>query len=305
MAKRGTHRGPNGVLVIDKPRGMTSHDVVNHVRRNLGVRRVGHAGTLDPMATGVLVVLVGEATKLAPYLSGQEKSYEAQIQLGSTTNTLDVEGEVTERAGLPPWWTDRRERQAKIRTALDLEAQRAMQVPPVYSAIKVRGRSAHARVRAGEALDLAARPVAVRSLALAGVSEEGRLSLELTVSKGYYVRSLARDLGRALGLPAYLCALRRTASGAFALERAAPLGAPLPTPICVTEAVRLAMPVVTLTASGCVRARQGVPMDRSDFTTPPSTGTSAWLDASGALVAIGEVTDGRAAVVRGFVATQG
>src|SRR5690606_12911070 len=126
----------HGVLVVDKPAGLTSHDVVARVRRRLGRRRVGHAGTLDPMATGVLVVMVGEATKLGPYLSGEDKAYLATVSLGQATDTLDAEGEVTARAPLPAWWAEPAERAARVEAALDRERKRRSQQPPRFSAIK-------------------------------------------------------------------------------------------------------------------------------------------------------------------------
>ncbi|HZO15709.1 MAG TPA: tRNA pseudouridine(55) synthase TruB, partial [Polyangiaceae bacterium] len=172
----------NGVLVVDKPAGMTSHDVVARVRRVLSERRVGHAGTLDPMATGVLVVMVGEATKLAPWLTRDDKRYRATVELGIATATLDAEGEVTARAPLPAWWTTD-EAEARVAAALAVERARTEQLPPVFSAIKVAGRPAHARTRAGEEVTLAARRVVVHAIEVVARGSN-TLELELLVSKG-------------------------------------------------------------------------------------------------------------------------
>jgi tRNA pseudouridine55 synthase len=293
----------SGLLVVDKPGGMTSHDVVATVRRALGVRRVGHAGTLDPMATGVLVVLVGEATKLAPYLALDRKRYLATVELGVATDSLDADGVVCARASLPAWWRDPDAAGARIAAALEAERARSAQAPPALSAIKIAGRTAHARVRAGETVVLAARAVRVHALALTGRDPRGALSLDLTVSKGYYVRALARDLGERLGIPAHLGALRRTASGALDLARAVPLealsGAPL---VPLAEAAALAMPTARLGATGAERARRGAGVQAGDFSTAPPDGLSAWLDDAGALVCVGRFAAGHGAVERVFQA---
>jgi tRNA pseudouridine55 synthase len=297
---------PHGVLVVDKPSAMTSHDVVARVRRVLGTRRVGHAGTLDPMATGVLVVLVGEATKLAPYLTADDKRYAARVALGRATDTLDAEGATTATAEVPAWLVDEIREAARLghggpeplfprlAEALRGEAARAEQVPPVFSAIHVDGRRSYELARAGEAVALDPRPVAVRRLDVTGggtpEAEAPWVDLELDVAKGYYVRSLARDLGDRLGVPAHLAALRRLQSGAFSLEGAVALdpqalrGALVPP----SEAAARALPVGRLGDEGVVRARQGKLLVDADFTAlPPAGDASAWLDAQGRLVAIG------------------
>ncbi|WP_437683739.1 tRNA pseudouridine synthase B [Sorangium sp. So ce131] len=315
----------DGVLVIDKPSGPTSHDVVARLRRLLGVKRIGHAGTLDPMASGVLVVLVGEATKLAPYLTAQDKRYTARVVLGVGTDTLDAEGDITATQALPPWLEEELDALAgrgvppigealaraapRIAAALDAERARREQTPPAYSAIKVAGQRSYALARAGQAVDLTPRPVEVRSLTLAGVSrgEPGALAgaaaapaaleVELDVSKGYYVRSLARDLGAHLGLPAHLSALRRTASGSFAVAEAVPLDAgadvlraalrPL------AAAASASLPVARLTEHGARRARLGQPLSGSDFSSPPAhPGATVWLDPDGHVVALGAAEPG-------------
>jgi tRNA pseudouridine55 synthase len=302
------------VLLVDKPRGPTSHDVVAAVRRRLHVKRVGHAGTLDPMATGLLVVLLGQGTKLAPYLSADDKQYVARVRLGASTSTLDSEGTVDAEA---PVGDDLRAALDTVRRgaglspllarALETERARAEQVPPAFSAIKVDGRRSYADARRGQAPRLDPRPVRVLALDAIGADPEDdrpTLELSLRVSKGYYVRSLARDLGAALGVPAHLDALRRTASGPFlvdeSIDPAEPeLGARI---LPVVDAIRRALPSVVLTPEGAARAAVGKRLGREHFTdAPPTEGPLAWLDPAGALVAIGRRReDDEHAVDRGF-----
>jgi tRNA pseudouridine55 synthase len=216
---------PGGILVVDKPAGPTSHDVVARVRRLAGTRRVGHAGTLDPMATGVLVLGLDWSTRLLTFLSGHGKSYTATVRFGVTTATDDAEGAVLEMrdaSGL----TDDAVSAAAARLTGDLD-----QVPSAVSAIKIAGQRAYARVRAGEELDLEARRVRVDRFSVGplrrpvGDLPRGGLAwcetdIEVDVSAGTYVRALARDLGGALGTGAHLTALRRTRSGPFTADEA-------------------------------------------------------------------------------------
>jgi tRNA pseudouridine55 synthase len=207
---------PDGLVVVDKPAGLTSHDVVARIRRLAGTRRVGHAGTLDPMATGVLVVGVGRATRLLGHLSGHDKGYDATIRLGVTTTSDDAQGEVLETratAGV----TD-----AAVASAMRALAGDIDQVPSAVSAVKVGGKRAYARVRAGEQVELAARRVHVAAFDL--LERRGdELDVHVECSTGTYVRALARDLGAALGVGAHLTALRRTRVGGIGLEQAATL----------------------------------------------------------------------------------
>lgn len=304
----------HGVLVIDKPAGPTSHDVVANLRRTLRTRAIGHAGTLDPAATGVLVVVVGEATKLSPFLTEQNKSYVATVSFGKGTTTLDAEGEVTEERSLSPELLEelanvaRGERPSGILArALAEELRRREQVPPAFSAIKQRGRPVHERARRGEVVELAPRPVEVASIEVVGATES-TLTVRIEVSKGYYVRSFARDLGASLDAPAHLTYLRRTQSGPFSVDEAID-------PSSSDEALRAAlvpladaacrvMPCARLNTAGEKRARQGKRLRREDFITCPPEGAalSAWLAEDGALVAIGvERSEGEYAVQRGFV----
>lgn len=198
----------DGLLLVDKASGWTSHDVVARVRRLAGLRRIGHTGTLDPMATGLLVLALGNATRLVEYLTAHDKRYEGLITLGATTDTDDAEGRVTATAPVP-------ELPAAALAKLSRHFTGALwQSPPAFSAVKVGGRRAYAMARAGDAVELAARPVVVHALTL---SEAGPGTLRVTVhcGPGTYVRSLARDIGQALGCGAHLSALRRLAVGAF------------------------------------------------------------------------------------------
>ena len=208
---------PSGIVVVDKPGGMTSHDVVARIRRLAGTRKVGHAGTLDPMATGILVVGVEKATRLLGYLAATEKRYDATIRLGQSTSTDDAEGEIT--GGAPAVGVSA-ETIAKAVAGLTGEIQ---QVPPQVSAIKVDGQRAYRLTRAGAAPDLPPRPVTVYEFTVTAVNHDGDLlDVDATVrcSSGTYIRALARDLGAALGVGGHLTRLRRTRVGGYGLEAA-------------------------------------------------------------------------------------
>jgi tRNA pseudouridine55 synthase len=209
--------GAAGLVVVDKPAGMTSHDVVARVRRLAGTRKVGHAGTLDPMATGVLLVGVNRATRLLGHLMLTEKAYDAVVRLGVATTTDDAEGEAlatADASGL----TDE-----TVRRALGGFVGSIEQVPSAVSAIKVGGERAYARVRAGEQVDLPARPVTIHALEVGSVRRQGEVvdvAISVRCSSGTYIRAIARDLGAALGVGGHLTALRRTAVGPFTLADA-------------------------------------------------------------------------------------
>jgi|HubBroStandDraft_3_1064219.scaffolds.fasta_scaffold180146_2 tRNA pseudouridine55 synthase len=302
----------DGVLVIDKPRGPTSHDVVWRLRRALGVRAIGHAGTLDPMATGVLVAAVGEATKLVPWLTAHDKSYEATIALGVETDTLDAEGAEGQR--VPPGvalcealGSGDAEASPLVRSALDAERSRTLQMPPAYSAIRSGGERAFARARRGEHVELEPRPVVVHRLrVLASSAEPPWLQVAMDVGKGYYVRALARDLARALGTVGHLTALRRTRSGCFVAADAQALDAPAEALRAAVEplarAAARALPTARLSEVGARDARHGRPVLATDLEGCPGALTPcAWLDAEGALVAVGQIEEGGLGrVLRGF-----
>lgn len=289
----------DGVLVVDKPRGKTSHDVVQIVRKKLGSRAVGHAGTLDPMATGVLVMAIGEGTKLVPYLTAAEKEYETRIALGETTETLDADGSQKTRAPIAEDW------RARLEAALDVERARRSQIPPDFSAIHVQGQRAHELARKGEAVELAPRDVSVTALSLTNVtSDPPSVTLRAAVSKGYYVRSLARDLAATLGTVAHLTLLRRLRSGPFSIDEAVEVDDPslasrlLP----VTSAAIRSLPSVTLSEEQARDAGHGKTVY---FTSIDVRGACAWLDVRKNLVAIGHVDDaGVGRVSRGFNVTK-
>lgn len=204
----------DGILNIDKPQGWTSHDVVAWIRRVLKVKRVGHAGTLDPLATGVLLVCVGQATRVAEFLMASDKTYRAQIQLGTMTDTYDTDGEVLESRPLPPE-LDR----GAIWVAMGHFVGDIMQAPPAYSAIKQDGVPLHRRARRGEDVRPESRPVRIHSIQLVDWTAPC-LTVDVTCDPGTYIRSLAHDLGQALGCGGTLSGLRRTRSGRFRVEDA-------------------------------------------------------------------------------------
>lgn len=321
---------PNGVLIIDKPKGPTSHDVVARVRKLLKTRAVGHAGTLDPMATGVLVVAVGEGTKLVPWLTAADKAYAATIRLGIATDTLDAEGTATETRDVPTElvaWARAGVSQdashgadasgvgapgasrvagapALVAAAFAAESARVEQVPPIFSAIKIDGVRAHALARAGEDVELAPRSVAVKRLALVAARVEGDavfLDIEVESAKGYFVRSLARDLAAGLGTVGHLTSLRRVKSGAFYIEDAVALESLTPAALMsVDAAAAKALPSTTLRdAATVLAATQGKRIPRDQFSAEHA-GPAAWFDPDGHLVAVGESTDGIGRVLRGF-----
>ncbi|MFI6484101.1 tRNA pseudouridine(55) synthase TruB [Nonomuraea sp. NPDC050663] len=199
----------SGLIIVDKPAGWTSHDVVGKMRRIAGTRRVGHAGTLDPMATGVLVVGVEKATRLLGHLALTEKVYEATILLGVTTNTDDAEGEVLSSSPVDATAD-------QIMAGVKTLTGQIMQVPPQVSAIKVNGERAYKRARAGEEVELQARPITVHAFDVTAI-EGPSITATIRCSSGTYIRSLARDLGAYLGVGGHLTALRRTRVGPYEL----------------------------------------------------------------------------------------
>lgn len=268
-ATGGSEAPLEGLVVVDKPAGWTSHDVVARMRRLAGTRRVGHAGTLDPMATGVLVLGIGRATRLLGHVSGSSKAYAATIRLGWATVSDDAEGD---RLGGAP--ADQLTL-AEIMPCVATLTGPILQRPSAVSAVKVGGRRAHARVRAGEDVELPTRPVLVSTfdvLATRALPEDGALDLDVTVecSSGTYIRALARDLGAALGVGGHLTSLRRTRVGGFHLEDAhtlPELEADLQVLDLATSA-HLAFPVHTVSAAQAVAVCHGRPIDLSAMWAP-------------------------------------
>jgi tRNA pseudouridine55 synthase len=279
---------PVGLVVVDKPAGWTSHDVVARTRRLAGTRKVGHAGTLDPMATGVLVLGVGRATRLLGHLQLADKEYLATMRLGVTTVTDDAEGDVLERVDASDVDPDRLRAEVAALTG-DIE-----QVPTAVSAIKVDGKRSYARVRAGEDVQLAARPVTVSTFDVTRLqpgTDEGVAVLDVDVrvvcSSGTYVRALARDVGTALGVGGHLTALRRTRVGGFGLDVARTLEelersfdhVPL------DDAARSAFPALDLDERSAGEVRFGRPLRDLDL---GHDGPVALMDPAGAFLALYE-----------------
>ncbi|MDQ0613153.1 tRNA pseudouridine55 synthase [Microbacterium sp. W4I4] len=275
----------HGILLVDKPGGLTSHDVVARVRRAFGTRKVGHAGTLDPMATGLLVIGIEGATRLLTYIVGADKTYTATIRLGSRTTTDDAEGDLVDTADAGAWASvDDEAVQNGIRSLTGAISQ----VPSSVSAIKVAGRRAYDLVRAGESVELAAREVTVSRFDLIAQRRTADfLDLDVIVdcSSGTYIRALARDLGDALGVGGHLTALRRTRVGGFHVEDAVGIddldGAPTLSPAAAAERV---MPVLPVTAEEARDLRHGKRLvGQRDRLTASEV---AALDPDGALVGI-------------------
>jgi tRNA pseudouridine55 synthase len=283
----------DGLIVVDKPGGMTSHDVVARVRRLARTRRVGHGGTLDPMATGVLIIGVNRATRLLTYVIGAQKSYAATIRLGEATVTDDAEGDVTATASVDGITDD------AIRAGLAAQTGEIDQVPSAVSAIKINGERAYKRVRAGEDVEIPARRVTVSRLDVLAIRRpQDRdvidVDVDVTCSSGTYIRAIARDLGRALGTGGHLTALRRTAVGGFTLAEAATLAeleerSPDVIGLPMADAARRAFRERTATPDEARVLSHGGPL------TPLGIeGPYAVFDEAGAVLAIVSERDGRA-----------
>jgi tRNA pseudouridine55 synthase len=274
--KTTSRSAESGLVICDKPGGWTSHQVVGRVRRLLGTRKVGHAGTLDPMATGVLVVGVNRATRLLGLLALDDKAYAATIRLGVSTLTDDAEGEVTASSGaavVDP---------AALAAAMTALTGDIAQVPSAVSAIKVDGVRAYAKVRAGHEVTLAARPVRVSRFEIVGRRDTVAdgvpvidLDVQVECSTGTYVRALARDLGAALGTGGHLTALRRLRSGPFTVTEAEPLGDDPPRLLPLADAVRRCFSVLDLDGPTADAVRHGrrltgleLPADRTALFAP-------------------------------------
>jgi tRNA pseudouridine55 synthase len=284
----------HGVLVIDKPAGPTSFDVVRRVRSLLKVKKVGHTGTLDPAATGVLPVCLGDATRVAGFITEGDKAYDAVVRLGQETDTLDAEGRVVAEAPVPHLIP------AQLEAALARFRGTFLQTPPMYSAVKVGGKRLYELARAGEAVERAARQVTVYSLELRDFSAT-ELTLSVRCSKGFFVRTLAQELGRALGCGAHLKSLRRTASGPFPLARAVPLAevearakegpeglAAVAARLVPVEEALVEMPRLDVGPEDARRVRHGVPLEVHGV-----LGRVRVMGPDGALLAVAESREGR------------
>ena len=252
--RRRRQGGPSGILSIDKPEGVTSATLARAIGRRLESGRAGHAGTLDPMATGVLVVLLGEAAKLSRWLVAQDKEYLATFQLGTETDTLDRMGEVVATHVVPPGALD----ESRIKEVLGQFVGRRAQVAPAYSAIRVDGKRLMDEARAGRAVDPPTRDVQCFDLELREVDvERSMIELRIHCSKGYYVRSLARDIGRELGIGGHVASLRRTRSGPFSVTSAALAHEAGVDDFVPLSAALGAIPIISLDAQQCDYVRHG------------------------------------------------
>ena len=287
--------GPDGLTIVDKPQGLTSHDVVARMRRLADTRKVGHAGTLDPMATGVLVIGFGRATRLLGYVSGQNKAYMATIRLGVRTVTDDAEGEITDTvstAGVD---------ETAIRAGLAILTGDIEQAPSSVSAIKVSGQRAYARVRAGEEVTLPSRPVVVSALELLELRRPAPDLIDLDVSvecsTGTYVRALARDLGAGLGVGGHLTALRRTRVGGFLIEESKTLADLVDSPVTygLAAAVQRSFASVSVDVDTARALGYGQRVAALGV-----AGVYGVFDPEGAPVALVEDLDGQARPVVGF-----
>jgi len=285
----------DGVLVIDKPAGLTSFDVVKRVRTRLGQKKAGHTGTLDPMATGVLPICLGEATKIAGFITEGDKAYDAVLRLGVETDTLDAMGKELKRSPVPALSRE------QVELALAPFRGAFLQQPPMYSAVKIAGKRLYEHARAGEEVERAARPVVVHALTLTGFSGD-EVSISVRSSKGFFVRVLAQEIGRALGCGAHLCSLRRTQSGPFSLAQATTLealeqgGAPAVKLISCADALA-ELPAVPVDAAQAARVRHGVSLD-----VAPAARVRV-LGPGGELIAVADAPLGRLKYLRVLAAT--
>ena len=286
MGRKRKGRDISGWLVVDKPAGPTSTAVVNKVRWALGAAKAGHAGTLDPEATGVLAVALGEATKTVPFITDALKAYVFDVKLGEATNTDDAEGEVIARSDLRP--SDDEIKAALLQFVGDIE-----QVPPKFSAVKVDGQRAYKLSRAGEDITLAARPLYVDELSMVERTDADHVRLEMVCGKGGYVRSVARDLGEALGCKGHVLRLRRVWSGPFEAEKGLSyeqIEAMAKTPELEAYILPLEMgledlPEVKATSEGAAKLRNGNP--GMVFASEAEYGDECWASLDGKAVAVG------------------
>jgi tRNA pseudouridine55 synthase len=291
MGRTRKGRDISGWLVVDKPAGLTSTAIVNKVKWAFDAKKAGHAGTLDPDATGVLAVALGEATKTVPYITDALKAYTFTVRLGQSTNTDDAEGQIQKTS-------DSRPEDAQIKHALGQFIGDIMQVPPQFSAVKIDGQRAYKLARDGEDLELAARPLWVDELIMTDRPDTDHVTLEMTCGKGGYVRSIARDLGETLGCFGHVRELRRIWSGPFdaadgiSLERINDLAKQpeLDTYLRPLEEGLLDLPQVNATPEGAVRMRNGNP--GMVMASEVEYGDECWASLDGKAIAVGRYKAG-------------
>jgi len=299
MARKRKGRDISGWLVVDKPAGITSTAVVNKVRWALQARKAGHAGTLDPEATGVLAIALGEATKTVPYITDALKAYAFTMRLGLATNTDDAEGEIIAES-------DTRPDDAAIKQALGQFVGDIMQVPPKFSAVKIDGQRAYKLAREGENIELAARPLWVEELVLTERDDADHVSLEMVCGKGGYVRAIARDLGEVLGCYGHVVRLRRVWSGPFeasegiSLEQIEALAQDpeLDSYIRPLEEGLADLPMVSCSAEAAAKLRHGNP--GMVIASELEYGDECWAACDGRAVAVGRYKAGELHPARVF-----
>lgn len=272
-----------GVIVVDKPQGITSHDVVSHLRKALGTRRVGHAGTLDPLATGVLVVAVNHATRFLQYLPLEPKVYEAEVMFGVETDTQDSEGE-TIGGSAPP-----EDLEGAIRENMPALTGPIVQIPPMYSAIKVQGKPLYSYAREGEEIDRAPRNVTIFRFELQWVQEH-RARFTVESSGGTYVRTLVHDLGQAVGCGAHLTALRRTSVGNFGLDQAVEMEKVDASHIIPLNEALPPLPLLNLSPLQVARIREGQSLKLPNL---PESEFIGLTDERGVVFAIAKIAEER------------
>lgn len=300
MGRKRKGRDISGWLVVDKPAGMTSTAVVNKVRWAMDAKKAGHAGTLDPEATGVLAVALGEATKTVPYITDALKAYTFTVRLGQATNTDDAEGEVIAQSDARPSDDD-------IKQALTPFLGDIMQVPPKFSAVKIDGQRAYKLARDGEEVELSARPLWVEELILVDRPDEDHVMLEMTCGKGGYVRSIARDLGAALGCHGHVKVLRRVWSGPFEVDDGLSIEkidemaktTALDDYLHPLETGLADLPELKCTPEGATRLRNGNP--GMVLASDVEYGDEAWASLDGKAVAVGIYKSGELHPSRVFV----
>lgn len=299
MGRTRKGRDISGWLVIDKPAGLTSTAVVNKVRWAMQAKKAGHAGTLDPEATGVLAVALGEATKTVPYITDALKAYRFTLRLGQATNTDDTEGEVISTS-------DQRPTDAQIKQVLGSFVGDIMQVPPKFSAVKIDGQRAYKLARDGENVEIAARPLWVEELVMTDRDDDDHVTLEMICGKGGYVRSIARDLGQSLGCFGHVRDLRRIWSGPFdaadglTLEQIDHMAhsPDLDAHVRPISDGLVDLPEVRATAEGAARMRNGNP--GMVLTSDVEYGDECWASLDGAPIAVGRYKSGELHPARVF-----
>lgn len=281
---------PDGILILDKPTGMTSHDCVNRIRRLFGTKKVGHTGTLDPEASGVLVILIGRAAKAAELLVSEEKTYLAGLKLGLTTDTEDTTGKILSRSDSIP------QKEAVLDVCGRFVGE-IMQIPPMYSALKRDGKKLVDLARRGITVEREARPVTIRSLEVSGTERPDEYTLNVTCSKGTYIRTLCADIGAALGCGGAMCSLRRLASGGFSVNDSVTLDelekmtvSERLAKLRTTESLFAELPEVNLPPFFEKLARSGCEIYLKKIGVSLAVGEKARLYGAGGFFAVGEVS---------------